>query len=106
MKPRLLYLLRLILVLLVSFLLQKLLFLLLTPGDGGVGLGDALAVLYHGLSLDLSVLGYLLVVPLILLALSFLPKHFPARQILRPYHLLLALLLGIVTIVDLRLYPF
>ena len=106
MKPRLLYLLRLILVLLVSFLLQKLLFLLLTPGDGGVGLGDALAVLYHGLSLDLSVLGYLLVVPLILLALSFLVKHFPARRILAPYLLLVALLLGIVTIVDLRLYPF
>ena len=57
MKPRLLYLLRLVLVLLLSFLLQKLLFLLLTPGDGKVGLGDALAVLYHGLSLDLSVLG-------------------------------------------------
>ena len=106
MKPRLLYLFRLILVLLLSFLLQKLLFLLFTPGDGRVGLGDALAVLYHGLSLDLSVLGYLLIVPLILLALSFLVKHFPARRILRPYHLLVALLLGIVTVVDLRLYPF
>ena len=33
-------------------------------------------------------------------------RSFPARRVLRPYHILTALLISIVGITDLRLYPF
>jgi len=106
MRSRLLYLLRFALVVLLSFLVLKGCFLLLVPAEGALSMGDIFAVLYHGLSLDFSVLGYLLVIPLLTTAVSCFFRAFPARRALRPYHILTAALISIVGITDVRLYPF
>ena len=106
MRSRILYLLRFALVVLLSFLVLKGCFLLLVPAEGALSMGDIFAVLYHGLSLDFSVLGYLLVIPLLTTAVSCFFRAFPARRALRPYHILTAALISIVGITDVRLYPF
>ena len=106
MRSRILYLLRFALVVLLSFLVLKGCFLLLVPAEGALNMGDIFAVLYHGLSLDFSVLGYLLVIPLLTTAVSCFFRAFPARRTLRPYHILTAALISIVGITDVRLYPF
>lgn len=104
---RLRYLLRFSLSLLGSFVLQKLLFLLLTrPAGEALSLQEAWAVCWHGLSLDSSVLGYLLVLPLLLVGLSAILPPKPLKRILSVYHGIVALLLALTTIGDLRLYPF
>ena len=84
MRSRILYLLRFALVVLLSFLVLKGCFLLLVPAEGALSMGDIFAVLYHGLSLDFSVLGYLLVIPLLTTAVSCFFRAFPARRALRP----------------------
>ena len=106
MRSRILYLLLFALVVLLSFLVLKGCFLLLVPAEGTLSMGDIFAVLYHGLSLDFSVLGYLLVIPLLTTAVSCFFRTFPARRVLRPYHILTAALISIVGITDVRLYPF
>ena len=106
MRSRILYLLRFALVVLLSFLVLKGCFLLLVPAEGVLNMGDIFAVLYHGLSLDFSVLGYLLVIPFLTTAVSCFFRAFPARRALRPYHILTAALISIVGITDVRLYPF
>ena len=87
MRSRLLYLLRFALVVLLSFLVLKGCFLLLVPAEGALSMGDIFAVLYYGLSLDFSVLGYLLVIPLLTTAVSCFFRAFRARRVLRPYHI-------------------
>ena len=84
MRSRLLYLARFALVVVASFLALKGGFLLLVPAEGSLSMGDVFAVLYHGLSLDLSVLGYLIVVPLLIVAVSCCFRSVAARTILRP----------------------
>lgn len=106
MRSRLLYLARFALVVVASFLALKGGFLLLVPAEGSLSMGDVFAVLYHGLSLDLSVLGYLIVVPLLIVAVSCCFRSVAARTLLRPYHLLVALVISVVGVVDMRLYPF
>lgn len=104
---RLRYLLRYSFVLLTSFVLQKVLFLLLTrPADQPLSLSDMGQVCLHGLSLDGSVLGYLLVLPLLLVGASAVLPPVALRRALRLYHGIIALLLALTTIGDLRLYPF
>ena len=105
--PRLRYLLCLSSVLLGLFALAKLAFLLYTrPPASSLSLTAVGQVLVHGFSLDLAVLGYLLVLPLLLVAGSLLRPEVAARRLLRPYHLFLALLLPLILLVDAGLYPY
>ena len=104
---RLRYLFRFSLVVLASFILQKLAFLFFTrPAGEELTLQDLLAVCGHGLSLDSSVLGYLLVFPLLIVGLSGILAPHPLRKVLTGYHGFISLLLALMTIGDLRLYPF
>lgn len=107
LPTRLSYLLRLGALLLSLSWLAKLSFLLYTrPEASSLSLGTVAEVLRHGFSLDLAVLGYLLALPLLLCALSYLGPELRPERLLRPYHLLLSLLLPAVYIVDTGLYPY
>ena len=107
LPPRLRYLLSLSCSLLGLFALAKLSFLLYTqPPASSLSLAAVGQVLVHGFSLDLAVLGYLLLVPLLLVAGSLLRPEAAARRMLRPYHLFLALLLPLILLVDAGLYPY
>lgn len=94
------------LVYLVSFGVGKVLFLALDHAETSIHFTDYLQVLLHGLSLDLSVLGYLLILPTLLCLASYAWRSAPVVGLTRWWHILSALLLGLITVGDLLLYPF
>lgn len=87
------------------FLLAKVLFLLFHLKEFPLRFGDALAVLVHGLPLDLSTAGYLTAVPL-LVALVGTWFRGSFRQVLSVYFWLSSFLLAIIVCVDTALYGF
>jgi len=89
------------------FLIQKPGFMLyhLPLGDG-VSTMEWFQVMLHGLKLDLTVAGYLTVLPLLAVLLSFwLPGPW-LRKILRGYYLIMAFLVAVIFVADLGLYSF
>ena len=106
-KGRLGYLLRFVAVIFGSFLLGKGLFVLYNHKlSGTMSLGDFLGVLFHGASLDLAVVGYLIALPLLVVLVSYAFTSFPARRVLLAYHLILSAVLALVFVGDTALYPF
>ena len=106
-KGRLGYLLRFVAVIFGSFLLGKGLFVLYNHKlSGTMSLGDFLGVLFHGASLDLAVVGYLIALPLLVVLVSYAFTSFPARRVLLAYHLLISAVLALVFVGDTALYPF
>lgn len=67
---------------------------------------DCAEVVWHGLSLDATVVGYLTALPLLALMASVWFKKFPLRKLLAPYWGVVALLLAVVFVVDTVLYSF
>ena len=107
MTGRLAYLLRFVAVTFGSFLLGKTLFVLYNHKlSGTMSLGDFLGVLFHGASLDLAVVGYLISLPLLVVLVSYAFTSFPARRVLLAYHLLISAILALVFVGDTALYPF
>ena len=107
MKDRLAYLGRFVALIMGSFLLQKTIFILYNYQlIGSMSCSDYLAVLWHGLSLDFAVVGYLIALPLMLVLVSYAFRSFPARGVFLVYHALIAVVLSLVFIGDTGLYPF
>jgi len=107
MTGRLAYLLRFVAVTFGSFLLGKTLFILYNHKlSGTMSLGDFLGVLFHGASLDLAVVGYLIALPLLVALVSYAFTSFPARRVLLAYHLIVSAVLALVFVGDTALYPF
>jgi len=107
MKDRLAYLGRFVALIMGSFLLQKTIFILYNYQlIGSMSCSDYLAVLWHGLSLDFAVVGYLIALPLVLVLVSYAFRTFPARRVFLVYHALIAVVLSLVFIGDTGLYPF
>lgn len=108
MKSRFLFIIKLYLSLLLSFVVQKPVFMLLAAPDGAAyGVSDYAAVTAHGLLLDIPVTGYLILVPLLAVLISCLvPVALRLRRWLRPYYMLVAFVVALVFVADLSLYPF
>ncbi len=103
MKARILYLITLYASLIGFFVLQKIIFILCnTP----LSPGDTLQVIVHGLGLDASTTGYLVAIPFILVWLSIWLNKLHLRTILRPFFILIALLLSLICVADTSLYSF
>ncbi|TGX82473.1 alkaline phosphatase family protein [Palleniella muris] len=102
---------RLFIAVMLVFIVQKLLFLLLTWQEGTSGT-DCLEVVLHGLKLDYAVTAYTLVLPfLAIMATAFLPascerKEEGLRHFLRIYYAVIAILFAVIIIADIALYPF
>lgn len=78
---------------------------MLVNGSGD-GIMNIPAILYHGLPLDLSMSGYLTIIPaLILIASIWLKSEFVAR-IFNVYYIIILLSIAIVTVVDIVVYPY
>lgn len=89
------------------FILQKPLFMLYYHNlFQDSKLSDYLNVIYHGLPLDLSMAGYLSVIPAIIQIISFWVSTNPISVILKMYYAIVAFLLSIVFICDLALYSY
>lgn len=109
MKLRLIYLVRLYVLILVVFVVQKPLFMLATmPGDGeSYGLSHFLAVMRSGLLLDIPMTGYLTIVPLLAVLVScWLRASVRLRRWLTPYYAVVAVLTVLLFVADVSLYPF
>jgi phosphoglycerol transferase MdoB-like AlkP superfamily enzyme len=71
---------------------------------GGISLMDLLQILYHGLSIDMSVSGYLTAIPFLFLVMSvWIPMNSSVR-IFDIYFGIILLIIAIVTITDVMLY--
>lgn len=105
MKERLVYLLRLYITLLLIFETQRLLFMLVNMGHaGGAPFLCCLAAMWHGLRLDSVAASYIVVIPAIAVAVSFLTRKFSLRKIMSPYYMVAAVLLALVFVADTVLY--
>ena len=107
MKKRLVFLFLYFLAFFLILILQKPLFMLYNGAcEKGLGIGDFLQVIWHGASLDAAVVGYLTIVPYLVLLVSVWLKSLPLRKILYFYYVLVAIFVSVVFIVDMGLYPF
>ena len=98
---------RLYITLLLIFVTQKVVFMLVNVGmAGGAPFTSCLAALWHGLRLDSVMACYLLLLPAVVLAISFFFKRFALRKVLMPYYIVVAILMSLVFIADTMLYLF
>lgn len=98
---------RLFITLLLIFITQKVLFMLYNMGmaDGAPFL-SCVASLWHGLRLDIATACYLIILPTIVVLISFFFKQFPLRKVLMPYYILVAIFLSLIFVADTILYSF
>ena len=107
MCQRLLFLLRLYVTLLLLFVTQKVLFMAFNyPYAAGTSVGDWLSVLWHGLRLDSVAACYLLVVPVLVVLLTFFFCKLPVRRVLVWYYALVAPLMALAFAADMVLYRY
>ena len=89
------------------FMLQKVLFMLsyhkLMPY---VSLSDRLAVIWHGLPMDLSVTGYLTAIPALMITASVWVHRRWLDMAMKIYFAIVAILLSAITLLDLELYAY
>ncbi len=105
--PRLLFLLRLYITLLLIFVTQKAIFMLVNQGfaDGAPFL-SCLNSLWHGLRLDSVTACYIIILPAVAVIVSFFFRRFPLRRVLMPYYVVVALLMAVIFVADTILYHF
>lgn len=101
---------RLFCVTMVIFIVQKPLFMLYNMSvDESVTVGDYLDVVWHGIPLDMTMTGYTLVMPWLLLTLSyFTGRNFQSwiRKGLAAYYVIISLLLALIFVADTVMYAF
>lgn len=103
MKQRIFYLAGLFLAFLVFFVFQKAVFVY---ANRPLPLGDLLQVVRHGMGLDASTAGYLLIVPFVLVWGSVWYPALRVKSFLRPYFILVSVLLSLICVADTSLYAF
>ena len=107
MLARIKYLLKLFVILLAIFVVQKIIFMLVNMGHvDGAPFSECLSVLWHGLRLDIVTASYILILPTLVLLVSCFCKRFALRQILRPYFILISIVVTVVFCADMVLYLF
>ena len=91
----------------VVFFLQKIVFVLVHGGvNGGVDIADILRIVYHGLSIDMSMSGYLTVIPLLLLIASVWLRPSLIVKIFNVYFGVMLSTLVSIMLVDVMLYSY
>ena len=100
-------LLRLFVTFILMFVTQKVVFMLfnISMADGAPFL-SCMASLWHGLRLDIATTCYLLLLPTLVLLISYFLKRFPLRKVLMPYYILVAIVLSLIFVADTILYSF
>lgn len=107
MKKRIQFILSVFLFFIVVFLLFKSIFTILHASiGGGISVSDFFAVLYNGLSMDMSTSGYLTALPALLTIVSIWVDALKIKKILRIYFIIITLLLTSIYIADIAIYPY
>lgn len=93
------------LLLLALFIVEKPLFMLYA-GGGGYSPVEWLEVMRHGLSVDLSVAGYLTCLPLLMVITGIWWESFPIKTAMKWYDGIVSVILSLIFCGDCALYPF
>lgn len=89
------------------FFIQKTVFVLIHgTTNGGVSYSEMMQIFHHGLSLDMSMSGYLTVIPSLLLIVSVFTNPASLSKLFNGYFIIIFVLLAIITIVDIVLYSY
>lgn len=105
MRRYLLLIIKLYCALLLLFVAEKPLFMLLNASYGdGVGVGDYVAVMWHGLRLDMVAVCYLMGVTLLLLTVSVFVKRIGLRRLLSPWYMFVSIVVTLAFVADAVLY--
>ena len=104
MKQRIFYLLKFYLATVFFFIVAKIVFILYNLGGENLSFLDVVQVLYHGLSLDLSMTLYMLAIPFLLVIASFWFNT--PKWIFQIYYVIAAVLLSLAFVADTSLYEF
>lgn len=73
---------------------------------GGISGSDIFQVLYHGLPLDLSMSGYLTILPALLLIVSIWIKPKFTANIFNIYYTIILVIIAMIAIADIVVYPY
>lgn len=107
MKQRILLFITIFLYFILIFCIGKTAFALINVSTGGgVTSSDIFDLLYHGLPLDLSMSGYLTVIPGIILIMSIWITPSAIVKVFDVYFGIILFLIAIITVVDIVLYPY
>lgn len=105
MKSRLLFIFKLLLFFLLLFTVQKTFFMLLNAGHSeGAPFTECLRVLWYGLRLDVVTTSYLMIVPVLTVVVSCFFDLFALRRLLRPYYVVVAIVVTLIFVADAVLY--
>lgn len=75
--------------------------------DATTDIGDYADVCVHGLPLDLTVTGYILIIPLLIITISFIyEKESVTKNILAVYFIIVSILVSIIFVADAVMYDF
>ncbi|MEG1586481.1 MAG: sulfatase-like hydrolase/transferase [Bacteroidales bacterium] len=107
MKNKLYILLKIYLGFICVFAIQKPLFMLYHYNlYGGSSISEWMNVIYHGLPLDLSMAGYLTVIPVIMTLLSVWKQGVWFGKALNAYFMIINLVIAVIFVSDLELYSY
>ena len=106
MRQRLIYLMKVFMLTMVIFIAAKLVFMLVNYEGHAFGVSDVVAVIAHGLSLDLSTSLYFLILPFLITLVSLWWDERLLHTILRIYYGVIATMLMLAFVADTSLYPF
>ena len=108
MLKRLLTLLLLFLALIVLFMVQKPMFMLFNSNYATEPLpvNQYLMVMLYGLSLDVSMAAYLMVVPVVVVFVSAFFKEVPLRSVLIPYYMVITMVMALCFVLDAVVYKY
>ena len=106
MRQRLIYLMKVFMLTMVIFIAAKLVFMLVNYEGHAFGVSDVVAVIAHGLSLDLSTSLYFLILPFLITLVSLWWDDRLLHTILRIYYGVIATALMLAFVADTSLYPF
>lgn len=89
------------------FVIEKVLFMLAYPGIySGISGADWLSVISHGLPMDLSTVGYLSIIPALLIIASIWSRGKSVRIVENAYFLLVSVVLSLIFALDAGLYGY
>ena len=106
MRQRLIYLMKVFMLTVVIFIAAKLVFMLVNYEGHAFGVSDVVAVIAHGLSLDLSTSLYFLILPFLITLVSLWWDERLLHTILWIYYGVIATMLMLAFVADTSLYPF
>ena len=106
MRQRLIYLIKVYMLTVAIFIAAKLVFMLVNYEGHAFDFGDVMAVIAHGLSLDLSTSLYFLILPFLITLVSLWCDDRRLHTILHIYYGIIATMMTFAFVADTSLYPF